>query len=249
MSKVSLTMHAKERFNQRVHEYDNLNSMVKRAKKLGLKYTTANIPKALSDYLKSHKAIYYQRVIFCFGGLSYHQIRTCFKAPEKIIELAESFVQPKKENKNLVRTNLFCPGCHCYFTVLTTSNVIKTIYVGKPKIKANSKPSFADCVSRDVLKYLYTGRSLKNFSIDLDQYDDLSKALYKRVLEIPFGDTITYGEIAKEFSITPTKCSKILNACTMPLIIPTHRVISTRNRIGTYRYGIELKRRLLNMEV
>ena len=119
----------------------------------------------------------------------------------------------------------------------------------KPKIKANSKPSFADCVSRDVLKYLYTGRSLKNFSIDLDQYDDLSKALYKRVLEIPFGDTITYGEIAKEFSITPTKCSKILNACTMPLIIPTHRVISTRNRIGTYKYGIELKRRLLNMEV
>ena len=81
----------------------------------------------------------------------------------------------------------------------------------------------------------------------------------KRVLEIlltiPFGDTMTYGEIAS--IIAREKGQKQMSAQAVggavrhnpvALIIPCHRVVGASGNLIGYAAGTDKKRRLLNME-
>ena len=79
--------------------------------------------------------------------------------------------------------------------------------------------------------------------------------VWKILCEIPYGETITYGEIAK-------KIAKIMNRKTMSaqavgnavghnpisIIIPCHRVIGSNGDLTGYAGGIDKKVKLLKLE-
>lgn len=68
--------------------------------------------------------------------------------------------------------------------------------------------------------------------------------------QIPYGKTITYGELARQ--ISPTMSAQAVgqavgkNPC--PVLIPCHRVVGADGSLTGYAYGLELKRRLLSFE-
>ena len=70
------------------------------------------------------------------------------------------------------------------------------------------------------------------------------------VARIPYGETRTYGEIAKSagnpraFRAAGTACGR--NA--IPLIVPCHRVLQSSGGVGNYGGGPEMKRALLDLE-
>ncbi len=70
------------------------------------------------------------------------------------------------------------------------------------------------------------------------------------VARIPYGETRTYGEIAKAagnpraFRAAGTACGR--NA--IPLIVPCHRVLQASGGVGNYGGGPEMKRALLDLE-
>jgi methylated-DNA-[protein]-cysteine S-methyltransferase len=70
------------------------------------------------------------------------------------------------------------------------------------------------------------------------------------VSRIPYGETRTYGEIAKQagnaraFRAAGTACGR--NA--IPLIVPCHRVVQSGGGVGNYGGGPEMKRALLDLE-
>lgn len=81
------------------------------------------------------------------------------------------------------------------------------------------------------------------------------KTVWKILLTIPFGQTITYGEIAN--IIANGKNSSVMSARAIgnavshnpiALIIPCHRVIGKNKNLIGYAGGIEKKRYLLEME-
>src|SRR6266545_1773220 len=90
---------------------------------------------------------------------------------------------------------------------------------------------------------------------DLDLPLDIRATAFQRrvwqeLQKIPFGQTRTYAEIAKRIG-QPTAVRAVARACAMnpaALVIPCHRVVSKSGETGGYRWGVERKRSLLEME-
>lgn len=262
-TKTVFTTHSKFRFTERIGSRSTMEGEVKKAKRYGIMHRNIpNDPKYtyLFKYLK-YSRIYYNGHVFVFNADNYYQLRTCFPAPasvEKLGEEATLAVYGPKEEKVIEpkRTNLFCSACNCYFSVITKQGKISYVYVGRPKMEETSKASFAAYLEKDFLGYMSKGNPLDT-QLDFSDYSDFEISVYKAVCKIPFGKTITYGDLAKQFNTTPMNISRILNKCNLVLAVPTHRVISTRNRIGTYKYSRDcnikdynrnIKYRLLRME-
>ncbi|MCY0859938.1 MAG: methylated-DNA--[protein]-cysteine S-methyltransferase [Sulfolobaceae archaeon] len=71
--------------------------------------------------------------------------------------------------------------------------------------------------------------------------------VYKEVMKIPWGHVKTYSQIAREIDSSPRAVGIALSKNPVLLIIPCHRVIAEKG-LGGYRRGVELKRRLLELE-
>lgn len=81
------------------------------------------------------------------------------------------------------------------------------------------------------------------------------KRVWEIILTIPFGQTMTYGEIsaqiAKEKGMKQMSAQAVGGAVghnSISLIIPCHRVVGTGGRLTGYAGGIDKKVRLLQME-
>ena len=69
--------------------------------------------------------------------------------------------------------------------------------------------------------------------------------------EIPYGETVTYGQLAKRMGLTPRHARAVggaLNRNPLILFIPCHRVLGTDGSLTGFAYGIERKKALLDME-
>lgn len=76
------------------------------------------------------------------------------------------------------------------------------------------------------------------------------KSVWAALLEIPFGETKTYGEIAKRID-NPKGSRAVGMACNknpIMIAVPCHRVVGAGGALTGYAYGIETKRTLLNLE-
>ena len=65
--------------------------------------------------------------------------------------------------------------------------------------------------------------------------------------DVPFGNVITYGELARITGTHPKAVGLAMKLNPFPLIIPCHRVIG-RKGIGGYSMGIDIKKELLKHE-
>ncbi len=66
---------------------------------------------------------------------------------------------------------------------------------------------------------------------------------------IPFGDTRTYGEIAKELGAMPQAVGQACGANPIPILIPCHRVMGAKGLTGfSGKGGVETKVALLRHE-
>lgn len=73
--------------------------------------------------------------------------------------------------------------------------------------------------------------------------------VWQALLAIPYGETVSYGEIARMVSCRSAQAvGQAIGANPIALLIPCHRVIAANGRLGGYAYGKEIKRRLLELE-
>jgi AraC family transcriptional regulator of adaptative response/methylated-DNA-[protein]-cysteine methyltransferase len=78
----------------------------------------------------------------------------------------------------------------------------------------------------------------------------LEVAVWNALRSIPPGETCTYGAIAKGLSVTAT-AQEVGAACAanrIAVAVPCHRVVKSDGSISGYRWGVQRKRRLINME-
>ncbi len=88
-----------------------------------------------------------------------------------------------------------------------------------------------------------------DFELDLSWATQFQKRVYKELMKIPFGRTITYGNLAEKLG-GKHKARAVGNAVArnqIPLIIPCHRVVA-RNGIGGFTWGLDWKVKLLHHE-
>lgn len=103
---------------------------------------------------------------------------------------------------------------------------------------------------------LYFGGKAPDFTPPLKmETTSFRKAVWEILLTIPFGQTITYGEIAdriaKQMGLAHMSAQAVGGAVghnAVSLIIPCHRVVGTNGSLTGYAGGIEKKLYLLNLE-
>jgi methylated-DNA-[protein]-cysteine S-methyltransferase len=79
---------------------------------------------------------------------------------------------------------------------------------------------------------------------------EFQKRVWAELVKIPFGETISYGELARRIG-NPAASRAVGRANgTNPIavIVPCHRVIGTNGKLTGYGGGIELKEKLLAWE-
>lgn len=73
---------------------------------------------------------------------------------------------------------------------------------------------------------------------------------WRSLQEIPYGTTISYGELARRID-RPTAARAVgaANGCNpIPIVVPCHRVIGSDGSLTGYGGGLEIKRKLLQLE-
>ena len=83
--------------------------------------------------------------------------------------------------------------------------------------------------------------------VDFGLTNEFRVRVYKEVMKIKWGQVKTYKEIAEAVKSSPRAVGVALSKNKILLIIPCHRVIGEKN-IGGYSRGIELKKKLLQLE-
>jgi methylated-DNA-[protein]-cysteine S-methyltransferase len=79
---------------------------------------------------------------------------------------------------------------------------------------------------------------------------EFNQRVWTELTKIPYGDVITYGELARRIG-QPEGAQAVGNANgqnPIPIIVPCHRVIAAKNNIGGFTGGVEKKQFLLQLE-
>ena len=79
---------------------------------------------------------------------------------------------------------------------------------------------------------------------------EFQRAVWRQLQEIPYGETISYGELARR--VGNPKASRAVGAANganpLPIVIPCHRVIAGDGSIGGFGGGLPIKEILLALE-
>jgi len=75
-------------------------------------------------------------------------------------------------------------------------------------------------------------------------------AVWKRLCEIPYGETISYGELARRLgNPNASRAVGLANGSNpIPIVIPCHRVIGSDGKLTGYGGGLPIKQKLLALE-
>lgn len=148
-----------------------------------------------------------------------------------------------------------------------------SIYLSTPIGFLNIKASSVGVVSIDFLKKKSSGSEMpiKNihlkkatrelqeyfegerlhFSLALDSKGtDFQKKVWRALQQIPFGETCTYGEVAKRIK-QPNAARAVgmaNNRNPLPIVVPCHRVIGKSGELVGYAGGMKIKKWLLAHE-
>lgn len=79
---------------------------------------------------------------------------------------------------------------------------------------------------------------------------EFQRSVWRNLQEIPYGETISYGELAKR--VGNPKASRAVGAANgqnpIPIVIPCHRVIGSNGKLTGFGGGLPTKEALLALE-
>ncbi len=91
----------------------------------------------------------------------------------------------------------------------------------------------------------------KQFTFPLDlRGTEFQRACWHALLEIPYGETRTYADIARAIK-KPQACRAVgmaNNRNPVAIVVPCHRVIASDGTLCGYGGGLDIKRKLLELE-
>lgn len=100
-----------------------------------------------------------------------------------------------------------------------------------------------------VLQHLSTSEPRLDLPLDL-RATAFQRQVWHQLRMIPYGSTVSYGDVAKALG-KPGAVRAVGRACAtnpVALVIPCHRVVREDKNLGGYRWGLERKKKLLELE-
>src|ERR1035437_2640807 len=128
------------------------------------------------------------------------------------------------------------------------SGITSLYFVKKRSSRSDKSKHLAECI-RQLDQYFDKKR--KTFSLSLDlQGTDFQKRVWNELLNIPFGKTISYMQLA--INLGDKKCIRAAGTANgrnpVSIIVPCHRVIGSNGNLVGYGGGLDKKKWLLEFE-
>jgi len=103
--------------------------------------------------------------------------------------------------------------------------------------------------AKQIVEFLEGKR--REFDLEIDpRGTDFQLRVWKALCDIPYGETISYAELARRVG-RPNAVRAVGSANganPLSLVVPCHRVVNTGGKLGGYGGGLDLKAKLLAME-
>jgi methylated-DNA-[protein]-cysteine S-methyltransferase len=116
------------------------------------------------------------------------------------------------------------------------------------RVDADTDPLLAE--SRAQLDdYLAGNRTVFDLPTALPE-SGLRRRVWDLLMTIPYGQTITYGELAAELAdgSTPQEVGAAVGRNPLCIVIPCHRVVGKDGKLTGYAGGLDRKKALLDLE-
>lgn len=112
-----------------------------------------------------------------------------------------------------------------------------------------SKDSILDEAFAKITAFIENPKIGLDLPLDI-QGTPFQQRVWKEMPKVPAGQTISYAELAKRIH-SPKSVRAVANACganKLAIVIPCHRIIGSNGNLTGYRWGLEIKRNLLQKE-
>jgi len=112
------------------------------------------------------------------------------------------------------------------------------------------EPAFLPGLQEQLRRYLAGEPVEWKVRIELAGGTDFQRAVWRELQKIPYGRTVSYGEIAARLG-KPGAMRAVggaNGANPLPIIIPCHRVVAAAGGLGGYGGGLDIKKALLRLE-
>lgn len=133
--------------------------------------------------------------------------------------------------------------------IICEKDVLISLKLVKNTDKSDSETALIKEIKTQLDEY-FSGKR-KIFDIKLKPTGtDFQNKIWKELQKIPYGETMSYSEIATTASNKNAQRA-IGSACNknpIMIIIPCHRVISKNGKLGGFAYGNSIKQKLLEIE-
>ncbi len=145
-----------------------------------------------------------------------------------------------------------------YCEVLTTSigwvevsaddqAITQVYWRAREPVTTQSSPLTTEAVAQ---LNAYFKRRLTHFDLPLAaRGSDFAQAVWTIMREIPFGQTLTYGEVARRLDVPAQAVGQACGQNPIGIVIPCHRIVGTQ-WLGGYssELGVNAKQFLLDLE-
>ena len=135
-------------------------------------------------------------------------------------------------------------------TIDTRLNSLIELKFVKTSLPNSKQPPLIKKITKQLDEYFSKKRTIFDIPIHYNGTPFQNK-VWEELLKIPYGNTLSYGDIAKKLGKHPLTSRAIGTANSknkIAIIIPCHRVIRSNGKLSGYAGGIDNKIWLLNHE-
>jgi methylated-DNA-[protein]-cysteine S-methyltransferase len=100
---------------------------------------------------------------------------------------------------------------------------------------------------RQLGQYLTGDRAVFDLPIRL-RGNDFQRQVWRLVAEIPRGQTVTYGDLARRLGADAKAVGQAVGQNPLCIVVPCHRVVGKNGKLTGYAGGLERKKFLLDLE-
>lgn len=133
-----------------------------------------------------------------------------------------------------------------FITIKAKDN--KLTEISLKNTKEQRENTFVKRVKTDIQNYLRGEKVSFDYSLDFSALTPFQTKVFKLLREVPYGETISYKELANKANTGARAVGRILGSNPFPIIIPCHRVINASGALGGFSGGLNWKKYLLKIE-
>lgn len=119
-----------------------------------------------------------------------------------------------------------------------------------PELQSGTPPPVLLEAKRQLSEYFEGSRQTFDLPLDFGDATPFQQRVWQKLLEIPFGQTTSYGKIAADLGDkNAMRAVGLANRYNrIAIVVPCHRCIAKNGDLQGYFYGVNFKRKLLALE-